>query len=222
MAIKGFGARFRAWMIEYAYLVTLGAIAAIVASSALYTYQLRAGEGIQAAAPAPETAETATPEALPRITPLPSIAPLVPRTEIFRMAGATVWPVSGKILRGHDVQEMVYWEALGCYKPHAGLDIAAQAGEEVKCIADGVIEAVWRDELWGWQISVAQTDGREIRYAGLLAADVNKGQAVTRGQTLGILMDKISVEGEMPAHVHVEMRMDGTVQDPEAILPEGR
>ena len=221
MAKKGWGARIKDMMIEYAYLVTLGAIAAIVAASALYAHQLRQEE-IPAAAQAPEVAATAEPTHTPEITPLPTIAPLIVRTDAMRMAGTTVWPVSGEILRGYDVQEAVYWETLGCYRPHAGLDIAAEAGEEVRCIADGVVERTLRDELWGWQVIVAQTDGREMLYAGLRRADVRAGQAVTRGQALGVPLERVPCEAELPAHVHIEMRLDGEHQDPEGILPEKR
>lgn len=50
-------------MLDYAYLVTLGAVIAIIAGSALYTRQLRAQQeaGVQAAAPAPEIAATPQP-----------------------------------------------------------------------------------------------------------------------------------------------------------------
>lgn len=206
-------------MIEYAYLVTLGAMAVIVAASAVYTNQLRREE-IPAAAQAPETKETASPEIAPDVTPLPSIAPLTVHAQPLRMAGATVWPTGGAILRGYDTQEAVYWETLGCFRPHAALDIAGEAGGDVCAIADGVVEKVTRDELWGLRIVVSQMDGREMTYAGLETAAVRAGQSVTRGRKLGTLLERIPCEAELPAHVHIEMRKDGKSQDPEGILPE--
>ena len=70
--------RVREWMMEYAYLVTLGAVIAVVAAGAIYTGQLRRDGGMQAAAGAPEILHSAAPTATPaaRITPLPTIAPL--------------------------------------------------------------------------------------------------------------------------------------------------
>lgn len=220
MAKKGMRARVREWMIEYAYLVTLGAIAAIVASSAIYAHQLQRAEDVPATAQAPEIKATAAPTQTPEVTPLPTIAPLVVRTESLRMAGTTVWPADGDILRGYDALGAVYWETLGCYRPHAALDIAGEAGEDVCAIADGAVEDVGRDELWGMRVTVAQTDGREMTYAGLETAAVRAGQNVTRGQRLGTMMARIPCEAELPAHVHIEMRMDGKQQDPEALLPE--
>lgn len=220
MAGKGMRARIRAWMMDYAYLVTAGAMAAVVAASAIYTHQLRKEEGVQAAADAPETAVQET--MLPAVTPLPTIAPLAVHTELLTPAGSTAWPASGEIIRGYEPQEVVCWEALGCFRPHAGLDIAGAAGEEVTAIADGVAETVQRDALWGCQVVISQTDGRRMRYAGLETAYLAAGQSVTRGQAIGTMMPYIPCEAELGAHVHVEMTKDGKHQDPGAILPEKR
>ena len=222
MAKKKLSARVRAWMIEYAYLVTLGAIAAIVASSALYAYGMRKENALQAAAQAPETKQEATRPPRPEPTPLPTIAPLAVRTEMLRTAGRTAWPTGGSIARGYDPQEAVYWEALACYKPHAGLDIAGEAGEEVCAIAEGVAAAIGRDELWGLSAEITLADGRSMVYRGLEAAFVHAGEKIACGQTLGVLMAKIPCEGETGAHVHVELMKDGKYQDPGALLPEKR
>ena len=220
MAKKSLRARVRAWMIEYAYLVTLGTIAAIVASSALYAYGMRRESSIQAAAQAPEIEPEATNTPKPELTPLPTIAPLTVRSAMI--TERTAYPVSGEIVRGYDAQEAVYWETLACYKPHTGLDIAGEAGEDVCAIADCTVEAIRRDELWGMSVETAIADGRSLIYRGLEMAAVREGQKVSRGQPLGTLMGRIPCEGEMGAHLHVELIKAGRHQEPEAILPEKR
>lgn len=206
-------------MIEYAYLVTLGAVIAVIAASAMYTQRLHAREqGVAAAAGAPET--KASPQPTARLTPLPTIAPLQVHYASPSPGGATVWPLDGDIVRGHDAQTPVYWETLGCYQAHIGLDIAGGAGDEVRCVMDGVVGRVVRDELWGWRVRVAQTDGSEAVYAGLQACLLQEGQAVTRGQTLGTLMERIPCEVELGTHLHLERWRDGAAQDPESVLPE--
>lgn len=210
-------ARARETLMEHAYLITLGAVVAVIAASAMYTSHLRAEEnrGVQAAADAPEIRATPTPR--PETTPLPTIAPLEAHTAALRTGGGTVWPVSGAIVREHAPKTPVLWAALSCVQAHAGVDIAGEAGESVRAAMDGVVGGVTMDELWGWSVRVEQTDGALATYAGLSAADVREGQSVTRGQTVGVL-GEIPCEAELGPHLHFALERAGEPQDPAELL----
>lgn len=209
-------------MLEYAYLVTLGAAVAVVAASAMYTEHVRTrfetqySQPVEAAADAPEIAQTALPSAPPTLTPLPTIAPLVAGT--LGLGTGRIWPVKGEVIRAHAPQEVVFWEALSCYQAHTGTDIACAEGEAVRLVMDGVVERVTRDEMWGYRIRVAQTDGSAAMYAGIATCFVMEGQAVTRGQTLGLIMNAIPCEAELGPHLHLELEKDGQAVDPEGLL----
>ena len=127
--------------------------------------------------------------------------------------------MKGSILRAFDLSEPVLWEALSCLRVHAGLDIAGEAGEDVLLVMDGTVSQTARDELWGWRVSVDQTDGQSAVYAGLSFLTVAEGQHVTRGQALGQLMDAIPCEAELGAHLHMELTGEGEMRDPVSILP---
>ena len=212
--------RMRAWMIENAYLVTMGCVLAMVVGCALYTRALREEQaaGIQAAADAPEIRETAAPSASPIVTPLPTIAP--PTIRPAMLAQSSIWPLDGEILRPYDVQNGIYWESLGAWKTHMALDIAGKPGDAVKACMDGTVSSVSRDPLWGWKITLTHEGNRETRYAGLESAVVQAGARVTRGQAIGTLLEIIPCEAELATHLHLEMLRDGKTQDPEATLPE--
>lgn len=209
--------------LEYAYLMTLGAALTVVAASALYTWQLRQEGEIQAAADAPEVQVSALPsptrQPLPTAVPLATMAPMGIASTV-RLGGTTVRPVPGGVLRECDAAAPVYWEALSCFQPHAGLDLAGSEGEEVLLAMDGTVTRTVRDELWGWRVEVAQTDGQTAVYAGMAGSLVHEGQNVTRSQTLGALMDAVPCEAELGAHLHMELSSDGEARDPESILPE--
>lgn len=213
--------RLKAWMMDYAYLVTLGAMIAVIAGSALYTREVRRQNeaGVQAAANAPEIAASASPVPQPSMTPLPTIAPLTVRPVLLAAASA-VWPVEGDVLRAFDAQALVWWESLGCWRTHMGLDIAGEVGQAVVCCADGRVKSSTWDELWGWRVTIEQGDGHQVTYCGLESSVVSIGESVTRGQTIGTLLAHIPCEAEMPAHLHLQVRHKGAAQDPEAMLPE--
>lgn len=213
--------RMKGWMMDNAYLVTLGCLMAIVVSCAVYTRGLRREEqdGVQAAANAPEIQQTISTTIAPQMTPLPTIAPLVVHTTMLTQQGGE-WPVQGQVLRVSDAQAAVYWESLELWQTHTGLDIAGEAGESVKACMDGeVISAAW-DELWGWRICIAHDTDRELTYAGLESCVVRSGDRVRRGQTIGTLLERIPCEAELSTHVHLEMIRNGIHQDPEAVLSE--
>ena len=211
--------RFHAWMMENAYWITICCVLAMVAGCAMYTETLRSTQDVQAAAQAPEIRESAAPTKAPALTPLPTIAPLAVHPAALVQRGG-VWPVEGRVIRGFDVQESVYWEMLGAWKTHNGLDIAAEAGENVSACMDGtVIGAVW-DTLWGWRVCIAQDDGSEMRYAGLESCCVHQGERLQRGEPIGTVMERIPCEAEMDTHLHLEMIKTGRYQDPEAVLAD--
>ena len=201
----------REWLLDYAYLVTLGAMIAVIAGTALYTDHLRQQENVQAAAPAPEVA-SASPAPLASPSPLPTLAPVrIPTT-----FGA-VRPVSGKVIRSFSAQP-VFWQALDCWQAHPALDLAAEPGETAVCMRDGTVISCLRDDLWGWHVAIRQTDGSVCTYSGLSCALVQAGQNVTRGQALGDVMALIPAEGELGAHLHLALRQNDEAVEP--LLPD--
>lgn len=212
-------ARIKEWMMENAYLMTLGCVIAMVAGCALYTQGIRHAQqtDVQAAAGAPEIVQTQ--EAAPRVTPLPTIAPLEIRPVMMTPRGGA-WPVEGRVLRAYDAQESVYWQQLAVWQTHTGLDVAGEAGESVKACMDGMVESAAYDAMWGWRVSIAHEGDRISRYAGLAHCGVQPGESVRRGQVIGTLLEKIPCEAEMDTHLHLEMIREGKHQDPEATLEE--
>jgi len=206
---------------EYAYLVTLACVIAVIVGSAAYTRQTRSAQfeaHVEAAAGAPETMATLMPTARIKTTPLPTIVPLAVRMSVLEERA--VWPIEGEVLRHHDLQTHIYWEALDAWQIHAGMDIAGNEGQRVRCAGSGTVSHVARDALWGGSVEIVQEDGRSILYRGLALCYVKEGERAERGQEIGTLLDRIPCEAELDAHLHMEVIRDGTAQDPLAMLPE--
>jgi len=209
--------RAREWLMEYAYLVTLLAVVAIIAASALYTREVKQENerALQAAAQAAEIRGTPAPE----ITPLPTIAPLVLTKMEYAPRRVTVRPVSGEIIRGYTA-EPVYYGAMSVFQAHEAIDLAGEAEEAVRCAMDGVVREAAMDALWGWRVRVEHTDGSVGTYAGLALSYVRAGQSVARGEEIGVLLGCVPCEAELGAHLHLELTRDGERQDPQGILPQ--
>jgi len=210
--------RVKAWLMEYAYLVTLASVIAVIVGAALYTDHIKAQQqtASQAAADAMEIA--AAQSAAPQITPLPTIAPLA-ASRTFTPRIVTVRPASGRIIRAYDKGPVV-WKALSAVQAHEAIDIAGAEDESVLSAMDGVVKETAMDALWGWRVVIDHTDGSEGTYAGMKTTVVRAGQGVARGQEIGTLMADVPCEAELSPHLHFELKKNGVMQDPEGILPE--
>ena len=91
----------REWLLDYAYLVTLGAMIAVIAGTALYTDHLRSQQNVQAAAPAPEVSRRkSAPSPCRRLRPSacrPRPVPFAP-SPADRFASSPLSPYSGRVL----------------------------------------------------------------------------------------------------------------------------
>jgi murein DD-endopeptidase MepM/ murein hydrolase activator NlpD len=103
----------------------------------------------------------------------------------------------------------------GGSRSHKGLDIEAPSGSRVAAFRDGKVTGVDQDPSgYGLFITVQHANGLETRYAHLGGANVQVGDSVTAGQTIG----KVGRSGNTPAtgdaHLHFETRLNGAAADP--------
>ncbi len=95
---------------------------------------------------------------------------------------------------------------------HAGLDIIAAQGSEVRAAADGTVTEVTRSgKGLGNVISIDHGNGYVTRYAHLSEISVRKGQAVRKGSKIAT----VGISGQTYApHLHYEVLRDGEPVDP--------
>jgi murein DD-endopeptidase MepM/ murein hydrolase activator NlpD len=104
----------------------------------------------------------------------------------------------------------------GTYGPrgvrfHAGIDLAAPAGEVVHTAAPGRV--VWVGVRTGWGLCVIVAHGQGVRtlYAHLSSAAVTLGRRVSAAATVG----RVGATGEARGpHLHFEVRVRGAAIDP--------
>jgi len=131
-----------------------------------------------------------------------------------------VRPVSGEVVREFSGDELVYDRTMGDWRTHNGTDFAAADGTLVSVVADGTVTDVYHDTYYGTAVLVTHGGGLTSMYYGLIEnATVEVGQAVKAGDTIGAVSTNVLFEALEPAHVHVEMKLNGARVDPMAYLP---
>ena len=144
--------------------------------------------------PAEETVAAATPQ------------PAVPKPDIGRQTAATTssgamsYPVQGSIIREY---------AKG---RNDGIDIAAPAGTPVKAAASGQVAAITSNADKVPIVVIKHPDNLLTVYTHLDGLTVKKGDAVSRGQSIG------KVRSGDPARIHFEVRDGFDSVDPMGYL----
>lgn len=129
---------------------------------------------------------------------LPTIQP-VKNNELDKLA-------SGYGMRIHPIHK-------GRYK-HSGIDFAATRGTPIYATANGVIKlAKTSNELTGYgnQIEIDHENGYVTKYAHLEKMLVKEGEAVKRGQILGLVGNS---GGSVAPHLHYEVIRKGEKINP--------
>ncbi len=104
----------------------------------------------------------------------------------------------------------------GGTRRHNGQDIAAPLGSPVTPVAGGVVVAIGSDPKSGTFVKVKHPDGRVSSYAHLGGVNVQKGQQIGVGDTLGTVGQTGNATGPV---LHLVIRdKDGNVMDPRALL----
>lgn len=171
----------------------------------------------------------------PDTTPLPAVAalepepiaaqpPAMPELEVEELPVTAeapkliVEPLRGEVLSAFSMEELVYNAALGDWRTHNGVDIAAKAGTTVLAASSGTVLAVEDDPLMGSTVVLGHDGGYETTYANLQAKpNVEAGDTVSAGQIIGAVGTTAAAESGAP-HLHFAVTRDGKAVDPNEYL----
>jgi murein DD-endopeptidase MepM/ murein hydrolase activator NlpD len=127
----------------------------------------------------------------------------------------TIAPVRGILTSGFGTRSDPMTHGPGL---HQGVDIAAAAGQPVFAAADGLVMLAARTGGYGEAVYLAHGLGISTRYGHLSEIDVHPGQKIHRGDMIG----RVGSTGRSTgAHLHYEVRLDGTPVNPLAYILDG-
>ena len=131
----------------------------------------------------------------------------------------TMSPVSGESIFGYSMEALSYNQTTRDWRVHNGVDLAAEAGAEVKAAADGEVYTVFEDDAMGTTVVIRHADGYTTKYASLAEnVSVKPGDTVTMGQVIGYASDSAIVESTLGAHVHFGVTCNDEPVDPAEFL----
>ena len=136
--------------------------------------------------------------------------------ELLRERGMTpsIWPVSGRLESGLGGRRNPFGGR--GYEYHEGQDIDAAYGTSVMVTAGGKVTIAGWQRGYGNVVYIDHGSGLSTRYGHLSKIDVSVGQAVTRGQTIGLVGSTGRSTGP---HLHYEVRINNQPVDPRQYLP---
>lgn len=134
----------------------------------------------------------------------------------------TMSPVSGDSIFGYSMEALSYNQTTRDWRVHNGVDLAAEAGAEVKAAADGEVFTVFEDDAMGTTVVIRHADGYTTKYASLAEnVSVKPGDTVTMGQVIGYASDTALVESTLGTHVHFGVTCNDAPVDPAEFLAMG-
>ena len=165
------------------------------------------------------TAVPVPPTPIPKPSVLPVLSPVPATPEPTAKHASTsekaAPPVKGEVIFGYAVDKLLYSVTLDQWTTHDAVDIAADAGTEVKCVFSGTVERVGKDDALGYTVVVQHANGRSTLYGNLAEnVRVHPGDKVSAGDVLGTVGTSAISECALKPHLHFAVYVDGTPKDP--------
>lgn len=130
-------------------------------------------------------------------------------------------PMDGETVRDYAMDHLAYNETTKDWRTHAGIDIAGNLGDPVCAAADGVVYAVYDDDLLGKTVVINHANDYRTYYSNLAEdVKVNAGDTVTAKTVLGSVGDTAIVEVSAEPHLHFAVYCGTDIVDPLQFLAQ--
>lgn len=125
---------------------------------------------------------------------------------VYPLVGTRVSSSFG--IRAHPVKRVT--------RHHAGIDLAAPYGSQIRAVRDGVV--IFADPYSGYGnlVVVKHSNGMTTHYGHCRTMLVRPGQAVKAGQIISTVGSTGLSTGP---HLHFEIRLNGSPVDPQQYIP---
>ena len=152
------------------------------------------------------------------VTGVPYSEPETVTEDVTEIEKEYVLPLGSFITKDYSAGTVVYSNTMRDWRVHNGIDFGDNRGQSVLAIADGTVQEVREDVLWGTVLTIEHPNGLTAKYCGLEKGSTPPvGETVEKGVIVGKL-GEIPVESKDGPHLHLEITVNGTLTDPLRIL----
>ena len=114
------------------------------------------------------------------------------------------------------MSSLIYSNTLQEWITHRGIDIKAEKETEVKASKAGKVKLINNDPRYGVSITIEHSEGFTTVYSCMLdTADLNEGDSVEQGQTIGHIGNSGVFEVSDGMHLHFELLKNGDYVNPD-------
>lgn len=152
-----------------------------------------------------------------KITPSPEPVTETSSTEIDAITVSTnidpeekpefYLPSSGEITRPYSDKQLIHFSPIKEWRCHLGIDFVPAENDLVLAVADGVVEKIYNDHLFGTTVIIDHGKSLKSSYGSLSSTTVSEGQAVSAGTEIGKMGESATIEEGL--HLHFAMEKDG-------------
>ncbi|WP_312699669.1 M23 family metallopeptidase [Sedimentibacter sp.] len=123
-------------------------------------------------------------------------------------------PLEGEVIREFTMDDLIYYEAIGEWRVHRGVDIKPGDTLMIESALAGTVESVNTSEIMGTEIVIDHGNNIKTVYSNLVTANVKVGEKIQQGHVIGNVGKTAGIESSDGAHLHFELLVDGKNVNP--------
>lgn len=141
-------------------------------------------------------------------------------TENSLTSSAMQAPLEGAVVCDYSGDELVYSKTMDDWRCHSGVDISAAEGSDVHAAADGTVEAITDNGMYGSTVIILHDGGLRSIYSNLAEEiPVNTGDPIQAGAIIGKVGNTAAAEVAESPHLHFEVSLNEETVNPHDYLP---
>lgn len=126
------------------------------------------------------------------------------------------------IVKDYSGTELQYNDTLKQWEIHKAVDFVAGENKNVYAVADGTVSNIYTDYLNGTVVEISHANGLVSIYKSLdKELSVTVGAKVGAGNVIGKVSDSMETELNTGAHLHLEMKQNTKLVDPNNYISFG-